>query len=81
MINEIIKIANKLDSIGLTKEADYLDSIVSNIENEIKKDDTDLESDIIFAVGTIIDFIKSKEASERKRITINYLESILEDLT
>lgn len=28
MIRELIKIANKLDAIGLTKEADYIDSII-----------------------------------------------------
>ena len=28
MISELIKIANKLDAIGLTKEADYIDSII-----------------------------------------------------
>lgn len=80
MIREILIIANKLDSMGLTKEADYLDSIVSDVENEIKKDDIDTGSDIIFAVGVILDFIKSKENSEDKKITTNYLESILEEL-
>ena len=35
MIKGLIKIANKLDSIGLVKEADILDSIITKIANDL----------------------------------------------
>lgn len=34
MLKDLIKIANKLDSLGLTKEADFLDNIIKKIALE-----------------------------------------------
>ena len=33
MIGELIRIANQLDSMGLTKEADYLDAIIKEAKD------------------------------------------------
>lgn len=34
MIKELVKIANKLDSVGLTKEADYLDAVIRKLSQK-----------------------------------------------
>lgn len=42
MIKDLIKLANRLDSKGLTKEADYLDSIIQK-EAKKKKEEVQLK--------------------------------------
>lgn len=39
MLRGIVKIANKLDSLGLTKEADMLDQFIAKIASDIDDDD------------------------------------------
>jgi len=41
MLNNLIKLANHLDSRGLQKEADYLDSIISKVAQ--MEDDEDFD--------------------------------------
>ena len=41
MIRGLVKIANKLDSSGLVKEADILDSIIKKVANDPDFDDID----------------------------------------
>jgi len=38
MISEFVKIANKLDSLGLTKEADVLDGLISKVAGDVAGD-------------------------------------------
>jgi len=38
MLKDLIKVANKLDSFGLTKEANIIDNIIKKIAQETQKD-------------------------------------------
>ena len=46
MISKLIRIANKLDSMGLTKEADYLDAIIREATDCGSKADDSVVDDI-----------------------------------
>ena len=46
MIGELIRIANQLDSMGLTKEADYLDAIIKEATDCGSKVDDAVVDDI-----------------------------------
>jgi hypothetical protein len=34
MIKELVSVANKLDQVGLTKEADYIDSVIRKLSSD-----------------------------------------------
>lgn len=39
MLKDLVKVANKLDSIGLTKEADYLDEVITKLAQSVANDE------------------------------------------
>jgi hypothetical protein len=39
MLKDLVKVANKLDQIGLTKEADYLDEVITKIAQKVANDE------------------------------------------
>ncbi len=72
MIKGLIKIANKLDSIGLVKEADILDLIITKIAN-----DPDFESSRE-GIGTTESIYDEKTPEEKLLAKLEALEIINE---
>lgn len=83
MIKELIKIANRLDKLGLTKEADYLDRIIKSASSE----GTLETADSPFTLDPIRSLILESDKEEVKSIfknscleTINLAKNIFKDL-
>lgn len=83
MIKELIKIANRLDKLGLTKEADYLDRIIRSASNG---EDTLETASSPFSLDSIRSLILKSDKEEVKSIfknscleTINLAKNIFKD--
>lgn len=83
MIKDLISVANKLDNKGLTKEADILDRLLVKVsqmaEEEISEEETGSETDVLSAITTVIDNLKSREASPETESQIDLLSQLLEE--
>lgn len=84
MIKDLIKMANRLDRLGLTKEADYLDSIIRSASADEATLGT---SDSPFSLDSIRTLILKSDKEEVKSIfknscleTINLAKNIFKDL-
>ena len=63
MIKQLIKLANHLDKKGLTKEADYLDTVISKYAEEQKSEDAG-ESDEEASDGETVEQAAVKKLNE-----------------
>jgi hypothetical protein len=50
MLSDLSKVANKLDEVGLTKEADFLDSIITKLASEVPVSDNLLKEELNYVV-------------------------------
>jgi hypothetical protein len=83
MIKDLISVANKLDTKGLTKEADILDRLLVKMsqmaEEEISEEEPGSETDVLSAITTVIDNLKSREATPETESQIDLLSQLLEE--
>lgn len=84
MIKDLISIANKLDSKGLTKEADILDQILvktSQMAEEAAEEaetSTDSAEKIISGLTSAIEGLSEMESSKEIEEDLDFLSKILE---
>lgn len=50
MLGDLVKVANKLDEVGLTKEADFLDSLITKLASEVPVSDDLLKEELNYVV-------------------------------
>ena len=83
MIKDLISVANKLDTKGLTKEADILDRLLVKMsqmaEEEASEEEPGSETDVLSAITTVIDNLKSREATPETESQIDLLSQLLEE--
>jgi len=83
MIRDLISTANRLDSQGLTKEADILDKLLVKMAQaaEESEEESEINSDdqFISAVTTVIDGLKSKPETPDSSKQVDLLSQLLEE--
>jgi hypothetical protein len=76
MINELIKLANYLDSKGLSKEADFLDGIITKVHGKGPDEPVELESEDFFSLKSSDD---CGQRLEDEAYYFEHLSEMLED--
>lgn len=78
MLKELIKVANKLDSLRLTKEADRLDAIIRKVgSEEVKPIDKESDEELAYTKSAVMDHSDvMKNISQKVLDALNYIQPI-----